>query len=223
MKRFRTAGIAAIAAVMLLAVSLSAAVQGNYVEVRTADVWTGPCFANSQVGIEGRRAILAWHINRGEWHGAKLDGLSVLAVVRAKDNVGDPYHNPYPAKAIVIVDQRANAAQRAALVSFVQAMAGKLAQNVVRVDSAPIAMAFGSGTNRGHVSVIAGNLARIETRCLCSGDTICGNEMLYYPPLIKVSNAMAAYTLDEGFNGKGLGAVWNNTDERSAYVASFHA
>ncbi|MGH9359044.1 MAG: DUF1326 domain-containing protein [Terriglobia bacterium] len=222
MKKLVMAGIAALIAMVVWAAPSSATVQGNYVEVRTADVYTGPCFANAQVGVEGRRAILAWNIKSGTWHGTDLSGLSVLAVVRAKDNLGDPYHNPYPARAVVIVDQRASAAQRAALVSFVHAAGGALARNIVQVDAAPITVAFGSGANHGRVSVMAGKLARIQTRSLCNGDVICGNEELYYPPLTKVSHAMAAYTVDEGFNGRGLGAVWNTSDDRSAYIGAFH-
>jgi len=222
MKGLLLGGIAALIVMVMWAIPSSASVQGNYVEVRTADVYTGPCFANAQVGLEGRRAILAWNIKNGEWQGVNLSGLSVLAVVRAKDNLGDPYHNPYPAKAIVIVDQRASAAQRAALISFVHAAGGLLVKNIVQVDAAPITVAFGSGMNHGRVSVVAGKLARIQTRSLCGGDVICGNEELYYPPLTKVSHAMAAYTVHEGFNGKGLGAVWNSSDDRSAYIGTFH-
>ncbi|MGH9356012.1 MAG: DUF1326 domain-containing protein [Terriglobia bacterium] len=222
MKRLLGMWIIALISLAVWAIPSSASVQGNYVEVRTADVYTGPCFANAQVGVEGRRAILAWNIKNGEWRGTNLNGLSVLAVVRAKDNLGDPYHNPFPARAIVIVDQRASAAQRAALVSFVQAAGGLLVKNVVQVDVAPIAVTFGSGMNHGQVSIVAGRLARIQTRSLCNGDTICGNEELYYPPLTRVSHAMAAYTVHEGFNGAGLGVVWNTSDDRSAYVGAFH-
>jgi hypothetical protein len=69
--------------------------------------------------------------------------------------------------------------------------------------------------------MIAGNIARIETRSLCQGDHICGNESVYYPPLTKVEHAMPAYTLNESFSGQGLGAVWNRRDTRSAFVGSF--
>ncbi|MGH9405830.1 MAG: DUF1326 domain-containing protein [Terriglobia bacterium] len=221
MKKLLVSAAVASLVMFLGVVPSGAAMQGNYVEVRTADVYTGPCFANSEVGVAGRRAILAWKINQGAWRGTQVSGLSVLAVVSAKDNLGDPYHNPYPAKAIVIVDQRASAAQSAALVSFVQAMGGPLVKHVVRVDRAPISMEFGNGMNHGVVTVVAGNLARIETRSLCAGDSICGNEVRYYPPLTKVSGAMPAYTVDEAFNGSGLGVEWNHRDSRSAYIATF--
>jgi len=215
-----------IAAVGLLlaagtAVSARAAIKGDYIEVRSADVYTGPCFANSEVGLEGKQAILAWRGKQGSWRGISLNGLSVVAVVQANATLGDPYHNPYPAKSILILDERATSRQRQALVEFAKSAAGRLASNVVRVTAAPIQVEVGEGTNHGSVKMVAGELARIQTRSLCQGDHICGNEEVYYPPLTKVAHAMPTFTLEESFSGQGLGTVWNRMDTRSAFVGSF--
>src|SRR5437870_12914169 len=59
----------------------SHSIHGDYVEARTADVYTGPCFANAEVGLVGNLAVFGWKVNRGNWHGANLDGLSVVGVV----------------------------------------------------------------------------------------------------------------------------------------------
>jgi hypothetical protein len=61
--------------------AFASGITGDYIEVRSADVYTGPCFANSQVGLEGKQAILAWHVQKGSWQGVDLSGLSVVAVV----------------------------------------------------------------------------------------------------------------------------------------------
>jgi hypothetical protein len=221
MRKFWIAAATAVVFVAAAAVSGQAAVKGDYIEVRSADVYTGPCFANSEVNLEGKQAILAWRVNQGSWQGVNLDGLSVVAVVQASATLGDPYHDPTPAKSVLILDQRANAQQRQALVEFAKSTAGPLASNVVRVVTAPIQVEVGQGENHGSVRVIAGNMARIETRSLCQGDHICGNESVYYPPLTKVAHAMPAYTLQESFNGQGLGSVWNRMDTRSAFVGTF--
>jgi hypothetical protein len=165
--------------------------------------------------------MLAWRVNQGSWQGVSLDGLSVITVVQANATLGDPYHDPYPAKSVLIVDERATHQQQEALVQFAQAAAGPLAGNIIRVVKAPIQIEVGEGTNHGSVKMIAGNIARIETRSLCQGDHICGNESVYYPPLTKVAHAMPAYTLNESFNGQGLGTVWNRMDTRSAFVGNF--
>ena len=110
----------------------------NYVEARTADVYTGPCFANSEVGLTGQLAVFGWKVTKGSWDGVQLDDLGVVGVVRASSTLGDVYHTAYPVKAVLIVDERANPEQRLALQSFAKRMGGDLLQDVVRVEYQPI-------------------------------------------------------------------------------------
>jgi hypothetical protein len=219
MKRVLGVGVGVIFLLVAYAFPLSAAIKGDYVEVRSADVYTGPCFANSEESLEGKQAILAWKIREGSWQGVSLGGLSVVAVVKANATLGDIYHNPYPTKSVLILDERANNEQRKALVEFVKAAAGPLVRDVVQLDTAPIALEM-SGVH-GSMKLVAGNLARIRTRSLCQGDHLCGNEEVYYPPLTKVAHAMPAYTLNAAFTGQGLGEVWDRSDARSAFIGSF--
>jgi hypothetical protein len=221
MKKTLAAVIGAACLVCASAAFALAGVSGDYVEVRSADVYTGPCFANSQVDLEGKQAILAWHVRNGSWQGVNLSGLSVLAVVDANATLGDPYHNPYPAKSVLIVDDHASAAQRRALEGLARAQAGKLVGHVVGVESAPIRVEVGEGENHGSVSLEAGQLVSIRTRSLCAGDHICGNEEIYYPPLVTTSHAMPAFTLEDAFHGAGLDMKWTRANTRSAYVGSF--
>ncbi|HEX5425176.1 MAG TPA: DUF1326 domain-containing protein, partial [Candidatus Acidoferrales bacterium] len=94
--------------------SSSKAISGDYAEFRNADVYTGPCFANSEMNLAGENAVLAWHVRNGEWAGVPLSNLSVVAVVRASATLGDPYASPLPAKTVFMVDASANQAQRSA-------------------------------------------------------------------------------------------------------------
>jgi Protein of unknown function (DUF1326) len=221
MRRSFTMGLAGLAFLMVGVIPGKAAIRGQYLEVRNADVWTGPCFANSEVDLAGKHAILAWKVSDGSWQGTKLDGLSVVAIVKANATLGDPYHNPYPAESVVIVDQNATAQQQKALESFARFQAGKLLSHVVRVDVAPISFQVGQGANHGDALLKAGTIAVVKTRGLCSGDIICGNETVYYPPLTKVNHSMPAFTEEAAFNGQGLGVVWNRRDGRSSFVGSF--
>ena len=127
----------------------AAEIEGDYLETRSADVWTGPCFANGETGLVGREAILAWRVEKGAWQGVALDGLSVVGVVKASATLGDPFASPYPAKAVMIVDEKATADQRAALVAFAQEMGGGILDTVVRTEVAPIAMSVSRGRSRG--------------------------------------------------------------------------
>ncbi|HVT58721.1 MAG TPA: DUF1326 domain-containing protein [Thermoanaerobaculia bacterium] len=121
----------------------AATISGDYLEARTADVYTGPCFANSEVNLAGKEAILAWRVERGSWQGVAVDGLSVLAAVRASATLGDPFADPLPARSLIVVDERATAAQREALIGFAHSMAGDLLGSVVETLQAPIELALG--------------------------------------------------------------------------------
>lgn len=218
MRKFFASGMAALFLAAIATVSAHAAIKGDYVEVRSADVYTGPCFANSQVDLDGKQAILAWKVRNGSWNGVDLSGLGVVAVVQASATLGDRFHNPYPAQAVLILDQRASRQQRVALQAFAKSAGGALVGQVVRVETAPIDLEV---IRHGSVKMVAGSLARIETRSLCEGDDLCGNEEVYYPPLTKVADAMPAYTLEESFHGQGLGTVWEREGARSAFVGTF--
>src|SRR5437763_10501428 len=110
----------------LMASDQSATVRGQYVEARTCDVFTGACFANADTGLTGKNAVLAWKVSSGTVGGTRIDGLGVIAVVAAKETLG--LKQAAPGRAIVIVDEKATAAQREALVAFVKAQAGDLAR-----------------------------------------------------------------------------------------------
>lgn len=221
MRKFFFPALVGLGLLVVLTVPGSAAIKGDYIEARSADVWTGPCFANGQVGLVGNEAILAWKIKEGDWQGTSLNGLGVVAVVKAHATLGDPYHSPYPAEAVLIVDQRATGRQRLALQDFAASMAGKLLSHVVRVDTAPIQFSLAQGEHNGAARLVAGNLARLETRGLCQADVICGNEFVYYPPLVQLAHAMPAFAIQNSFQGQGLDVIWNHMGERSAFVGTF--
>ena len=197
-------------------------VRGEYVEARTADVYTGPCFANSEVGLAGDLAVMGWRIDQGSFDGVKLNGLSVMAVVRASGTLGDVTHSSYPVKAVLIVDERAGAEQRLALKKFAQKMGGDLLADVVRVEYQPIEFSLKDNSVHSRAATMtAGTLAKIETRPMTDGDQVCHNEEVWYQPLTKVDHAMAAYTLSNDYSGQGLGTQWNYTGNRGSFVGTF--
>ncbi len=203
-------------------VSPTRTISGDYIEFRNADVYTGPCFANSETGLTGQEAVLGWRVTQGEWNNVTLDGLSVVAVVRASATLGDPYADPLPAKTVVIVDERASEAQRAALVSFARAQTAGLLDNIIAVQSAPIDFAVDEGGRHGFDCLRAGNLVRVSTRAIGSRDHFCHNEEVYYQPLSRhLIHAMPAVVLESTYSGSHLGITWCEAGRRSAFVGSF--
>lgn len=197
------------------------AIEGNYLEVRSCDVYTAACNANSEIGLVGEEATMAWQVTRGMHNGVDLSGLTVIAVIRTDRTLTDTSLEKYEGRGIVIVDDKATDAQRDALVAFAKTKAGSLLNEVIRVDSKPIVMKAGGDQPHGHASLIAGDTIAVQTRCLAEGDKHCGHDAAYYPPLTKVDDPMAAYTMHDKFTGKGLGVVWDDADRRSAFIARF--
>ncbi|HUI83534.1 MAG TPA: DUF1326 domain-containing protein [Candidatus Binatia bacterium] len=211
-----------LALLLFLGVWLQAQqVRGDYIESRSTDVYVAQCFANGEAGLTGNQALLAWHVREGSWDGVRLDGLSVAAAVRARATLGDPYGQPYPAQAVLMVDDAASPAQRQALIAFAQHEGGRLLENIARVEYVPVILDVPQDPQAGHAVLRAGHLATIVTRPLNHHDHICGNETNYYPPLTKVEHATSAVALTDEFHGNGLDTQWSAHGRRSAYIASF--
>jgi hypothetical protein len=217
-------GVLALAALGFAATKPTTEMSGNYVEARTADVYTGPCFANSEVQQVGNLAVFGWKVKQGIWQGVNLDGLGVVAAIKANSTLGDRFgNNTYPVKAVVIVDERASLEQRQALVSFAKRMSNDLLQDVERIDVMPIEFTLaGDNVHSAAATLSAGTLARIQTRAINNGDHVCSNEEVWYDPLTTVEHAMPAVALDHQFKGQGLNATWSSPDKRSAFVGTFH-
>ncbi len=192
---------------------------GMYVEARTCDVWTGPCFANADFNIGGKQGVMAWRIDKGTAGDVSLDGLSVVAVVSAANTLGLEQRSP--AKCVIIVDSKANQAQRDALVRFAQQQGGQLLANVLKVHTQPIEIVACPCKTNACAEVDAG-VAKLKTRCIdAEHDKVCGNEYAYYPPLAKDVRAIPAGVIHHAFRGQGLGETWSDSDRRAGYVGGF--
>ena len=206
---------------VLLCLPLAAQqIRGDYLETRSADVYTGQCFANGEVNLVGNEAILAWHVQSGTWDGVPLQGLTVAAAVRAKSTLGDPYENPYPAKSVLLVDEQATEQQRAALVKFAKYMGGELLKNVEQVFPVPMELVV-SAEHHGAAMLRAGQFVTVKTRSIGDKDHLCGNEVTFYPPLTQMAHSMPAVALTDSYRGPGLGVSWDLHGKRSAFVGTF--
>jgi hypothetical protein len=208
---------------LLACLSISMAgqeIRGDYLETRSADVYTGQCFANGEVNLVGKEAILAWHVQSGSWDGISLQGLTVAAAVRANGTLGDPYENPYPAKAVLLVDDQATVPQQRALVNFAKRMGGELLNNVEQVIPTQMELVV-NAEHYGAAMLRAGRFATVETRSIGGQDHLCGNEVTFYPPLTELAHSMPAVALTDTYNGPGLGVSWDLHGKRSAFVGTF--
>jgi hypothetical protein len=209
-------------ALVALAVPALAAdsISGTYLETRTCQVYTGPCFANAETALAGRDALLAWNIESGKRNNVDLAGLSVVMVVRGNDLLGyQGLEEPKELKAAIIVDEKATAEQREALVGFVKDHTGRAGREVVRIDAAPIRMSLDTAELKGNLQ--AGELVKLSTRKAKPGDCICSNEVAFYPPLAQVERFAPGVSVEAEYKGTGLGTRWSTPESRSAYMGEF--
>ena len=215
----RFCALAVVASLAVLAPAQAAGLTGQYVEARTTDVWTGPCFANADFNLTGKNAVMAWKVDKGSFDDVNLAGLGIVAIVEARDTLG--LEQTGPAKAVLIVDSRATQAQREALIRFAQRQAGALLKNVVQVQSAEVNLNVCQCKGNSCVELVAGK-AHIKTRCLdAHHDKACGNETAFFPPLARGVNAQPAAAVEHGYQGEGLQGTWREFERRGAYVGSF--
>jgi hypothetical protein len=215
-------------------VATAAGIQGEYVEARTADIYTGPCFSNAEVLIYGDQAVMAWKVTEGSFQGVDLSGLTIAAAVRGTTTFSED--KPELARAVLIVDEKADSQQRGALIAMAKTLGGKRLENVAEIKTARLSLkienhkmtAAADPSHASHgmphaprASFWAAGLAQIVTRPLDDRDHFCGNEEVAYTPLSKGVEALPAYTLGHQFKGTGLGARWDDPNCRSSFVGRF--
>jgi hypothetical protein len=208
-------------------------IQGDYIEARTADVFTGPCFSNAEVFIHGNRAVIAWKVTEGSWKGVDLGGLCVAAAVNGTTTFSQD--QPEKATAVLILDSSADSRQRAALADLAKTLGGERLTHITATTTARMNLtleehsrAHGEPEHAAHgmpqtppASFWAAGLAQIVTRPLDERDHACGNEVIAYPPLSRGVSAQPAFTLGHAFKGAGLNVRWDDPNCRSSFVGHF--
>jgi hypothetical protein len=211
-------------AAMLLTCSAAGAgqISGEYLEARSCDVFTGPCFANAQMGSAGKEAVMAWKVDEGRWQGVPVAGLGVAVVLNSEGTLG--YDGVFPMKAgevksVILVDEKATAQQQTALIDFVRHSTNDMLGSVQTIKRVPISLSNDHLAGKGVFK--AGEVARIETRPMKRADCCCTNERKFYLPLAKVDNESPAYANTLSYTGDGLDNRWTLHNIRSAYLATF--
>ena len=206
-----------LAFTLLIAVAAATAraeLSGTYIEARTCQVYTGPCFANGETGLAGQEAVLAWNIESGHHQGVDLAGLNVVMVIKADRTIG--FRGLETAKSLgasVLLDERASPQQQKALAEFAREHVGLREEQLVRVASLPVEVKLDTAELNG--SVQAGKDVHLTTRKARKDDCICSNESAYYPPIVSLENFAAGVTIDGSVRTRGLGSRWEVPGDRN--------
>src|SRR4051794_37895907 len=155
-------------------------VSGQYVEARTAEIFTGGCIMGSEAETMGKQAVLAWKVDRGTFNGVSLDGLSVVAALAGDRNLGmTEMGGAKPnVKSALYVDEHANPAQQIALVAMANELSHGLVGTIVEVRTSPIAF-----TDLGsEIQVSAGGTSvALDVSKHVPHDPSCGAMQWFHP------------------------------------------
>ncbi len=116
----------------------TATVEGEYLEARSASVYVGACHFGAEFVEGGREATVVWNINHGNWNNVSLDGLTVVAVISAKDNLAI---DTKTRKSVLYMDKNATSEQQAALSNLLTTKHADVLGKVVTTQTAPISYA----------------------------------------------------------------------------------
>ena len=217
MKKTLLAALAALS----LAASASAEIRGHYLETRNAEIYASHCFANSESGIRGDLAVMAWSVDQGDVDGVQLDGLKVVALVKASSTIGNPFANPLPTKTMLIFDETASAEQRAALEKLARRSAGELISEVVQTEALPIALDFQGDLHSKVATLTAGDAVKVTTRAIQDTDSLCHLDHVYYQPMVELDHAMAAHAVQQSLRAKSLSVKMDEYRRSSVYLGTF--
>ena len=192
-------------------------VTGAYVEARTAEVFTGGCIMNSEAETMGKQAVLAWKVDRGSFNGIAIDGLAVLAALDGDRNLGmtEMGGEKPTVKSAIFVDERANPAQRLALVAMANELSHGLVGTIVQVAPAPIRFA----DHGSEIEVTAPHLT-LEVNKHLTHDPTCGAQQWFHP-FSSLTDATMGVADQHLFTGSALGTKWSDPNKRSAFFGTF--
>jgi hypothetical protein len=214
MNKFLSGLTMALLATAATAASAAPAVTGEYVEARSCNVYAGPCHYGSEYTTAGREAVMAWRVGHGAYAGQNLDGLSVVAVVVADDNLAVA---AAPRETVFYVDQHATPAQREALVALLQAKTGAEFGRVVAVRTAPVA--FEDASNGVRVSVP--KIARLDATKMPDAACCRWPGQRWYDPLARAQDVHVGNASINEYDDSLLNTQWVNKGANSVLFGSF--
>lgn len=175
--------------------------KADYIEVRTASVFAGPCHVNGELMTTGNDALMAWNFN---------DGVRVMAAVSCETNL---IHTNAARQSEIVIDSPAGKpaadAALAAILSHDAATLGKI-----------VAIRQGS-INFQHTSdeyrLDSPGFGSLDVQALPDCSCCKQPNDVWYEPLVHVSGRMVGYTVNAEYSSGGAGDSWQREDENGAF------
>ena len=189
-------------------------VQGEYLEARSVSVYVGACHYGAEYVEGGREATLVWNIRQGSWKGVSLEGLTVVAVVTAKNNLAVDISTR---RSVLYLDEKATSEQRTALIDLMTTKRGEMLGEIVRTESAPITF-----TKEGvKYDLRVGKVLTLSvSRYPCQNCT--QPHQIWYKPLEQLDTPIVGKSTSYCYQDKILSVTWNcGEDTNNVFVGSF--
>jgi hypothetical protein len=187
---------------------------GDYVEVRTASVFTGACHYNGELVTTGRDAVMAWRFASGTWNGVDLSGLRVVAAISSDQNLAQ---EQAPRKTELVIDARASEGQASAVMSLIKEKGGARLGEITGVRRANISFEH---ADRDY-SVTADKFASISVQPMPNGECCKQPHLVWYTPLAPVDSRKVGYTVRAEYTAGTVGDPWSREGENSAFYGPF--
>ncbi len=201
------------ASLMILAGGASAAVadvKGDYVEVRTASVFAGPCHYNGELVSTGRDAIMAWNVTAGAYNGVDLAGVRAVVVVSSDANLIEEKGSR---KSELVIDAAASDAQAKAMGEMLRARSAGALGDVVSVRRSAVSFKRDGDT----FTVDAAGIAKASVQAMPNGECCKQPSNVWYAPLTQITGKKVGYTAAASYAGGKVGDAWQRSDENSAF------
>ena len=189
-------------------------VQGEYLEARSVSVYVGACHYGAEYVEGGREATLVWNIHQGTWNGVSLEGLTVVAVVTAQNNLAVDTNTR---RSVLYLDEKATSEQRSALIDLMTTKRGEILGEVVSTEIAPITF-----TKQD----VKYNLRVGEVLTLSVSRYPCQNctqpHQIWYKPLEQIDTPIVGKSTTYCYQDKILSVTWNcGEDTNNVFVGNF--
>lgn len=188
--------------------------RGDYVEVRTASVFAGPCHFNGELMTTGQDAICAWNIQSGSWKGIDLSGVRVMAEISASVNLSQA---DAVRQSELIVDRSATPAQVAAVADAIRSHYAAALGSVQSTRTASIHFA--------HVQkayeVSAEGFARLSVQAMPNDECCKQPNLVWYKPLVPLIGRKVGYTVSASYASGTVTDPWDRSEENSAFYGAF--
>lgn len=189
-------------------------VQGEYLEARSVSVYVGACHYGAEYVEGGREATLVWNIRQGTWKGVSLDGLTVVAVVTAQNNLAI---DTTTRRSVLYLDEKATSEQRTTLIDLITTKRSELLGEIVSTENASIAF-----TKQGvKYDLRVGKVLTLSvSRYPCQNCT--QPHQIWYKPLEQLDTPIVSKSTTYCYQDKILSVTWNcGEDTNNVFVGDF--